>query len=627
MPAATESTSVNWMQRFDDYFSPLTSSSPVKWNRTTLSGLLALVAIWAAWFYGTWAHWGNVTTDCGREMYVPSVLAQGKMLYRDVWYLYGPVAPYLNSYLFRIFGVQLSVLYWAGSLSALGSAILLYLAGMRLSSWLAGWTAGAVLLCQAFHPSLFSFPLPYSFASVYGCLIACLFLWLVIRASASTSSAWTFVAAIAAALALLLKLEFGVACYGTLALLIAARGFQQRSWKSLLRDVAVTLPGVAICGLVIRWMISMRGIDFLTQDNLMSWPTSFFMRTYGKYWLGVTGLSLTGSAFGQAALRTLVLVGIVQGFHLIANFRKGARRTVIVRSVLFLTCLIYHIFFRKTVFLFPWLILGEALRLIFFPQDTVLYVAVGAIAAWWFLWRERASHQALALALTLTFASLLACRVLLKMIPWEYPIYYDGAAILSLVLLLSPLTRGSFHAQRLKLNGEALICGMFLVVAVLNRNQSEIVQHATVYLNTERGVIKLNKAKAQQYEVAIKFMKEKKSQGETVMTVPEDTSLYFFSGVNCPTRVFEFTPGIVAPGRMTEETIQQIEHGNVRYLIWSNRLFPEYEVLRWGIDFDKPLGDYLLSHYRLVGPLMPGKVRFGEWTAFIWERKPEVEPR
>src|SRR5260370_41411165 len=78
---------------------------------------------------------------------------------------------------------------------------------------------------------------------------------------------------------------------------------------------------------------------------------------------------------------------------------------------------------------------------------------------------------------------------------------------------------------------------------------------------------------------------------------------------------------------MTEETIQQIEHGNVRYLIWSNRLFPEYEVLRWGIDFDKPLGDYLLSHYRLVGPLMPGKVRFGEWTAFIWERKPEVESR
>src|SRR5258708_30559707 len=40
--------------------------------------------------------------------------------------------------------------------------------------------------------SLFSFPLPYSFASVYGCLVTCLFLWLAIRASNSTNAVWIF---------------------------------------------------------------------------------------------------------------------------------------------------------------------------------------------------------------------------------------------------------------------------------------------------------------------------------------------------------------------------------------------------------------------------------------------------
>jgi len=138
----------------------------------TLGGLLALVVIWAAWMYATWAHWGNLTVDSGREMYVAGEVAAGKLLYRDVWYHFGPVSPYFNGFLFRLFGVHLNVLYWAGSLSSLGSAILLYLTGMRLSSWLAGWTAAAVVVIQAFHPSMFSFPLPYSFASVYGCFVS-----------------------------------------------------------------------------------------------------------------------------------------------------------------------------------------------------------------------------------------------------------------------------------------------------------------------------------------------------------------------------------------------------------------------------------------------------------------------
>jgi hypothetical protein len=90
-------------------------------------------------------------------MYLPSVLAEGKVLYRDVWFNFGPASPYFNSWLFRLFGVHLNVLYWAGSLSALASAILLCLCGMRLSSAIAGWTAGAVLLFEAFHPTLFSF--------------------------------------------------------------------------------------------------------------------------------------------------------------------------------------------------------------------------------------------------------------------------------------------------------------------------------------------------------------------------------------------------------------------------------------------------------------------------------------
>src|SRR6266436_2322949 len=214
--ASASATSFRAAAVANSYFPRLMLTPENGWSITTRAALLALVVIWAVKLVSTWATWGNLTVDSGHEMYVPTVLSEGKMLYRDVWFMYGPLAPYFNSFLFRLFGVHLNVLYWAGSLSALGSAIFLYLVGMRLTSWLAGWSAGAVLLLEAFHPTFFCFPLPYSYNTVYACLTACLFLWLVVSASTSEVSGWIFVAGLAAAALLLLKLEFGVASYLTL---------------------------------------------------------------------------------------------------------------------------------------------------------------------------------------------------------------------------------------------------------------------------------------------------------------------------------------------------------------------------------------------------------------------------
>src|SRR5271165_3978654 len=109
---------------------------PVSWTPTTFIALATLLALWGLKVYSTWAAWGSLTIDSGHEMYIPAQLAEGKQLYRDVWFMYGPASAYFNSYLYRLFGVHLSVLYWAGSVSALVSAIFLYLVGMRLSSWL-----------------------------------------------------------------------------------------------------------------------------------------------------------------------------------------------------------------------------------------------------------------------------------------------------------------------------------------------------------------------------------------------------------------------------------------------------------------------------------------------------------
>src|SRR5258708_6704278 len=187
--ASSSATSFRAATAANSYFPRLMLTPENGWSITTRAALLALVVIWAVKLVSTWAAWGNLTVDSGHEMYVPSVLAEGKTLYKDVWFMYFPAAPYFNSYLFRLFGVHLNVLYLAGSFSALGSAIFLFLTGMRLGSWVAGWMAGAVLLLEAFQPSLFCFPLPYSFSPVYRFLPPTCFFWSIFLSSIPTKQA------------------------------------------------------------------------------------------------------------------------------------------------------------------------------------------------------------------------------------------------------------------------------------------------------------------------------------------------------------------------------------------------------------------------------------------------------
>jgi len=612
----------------DSFLSRLGADSKLSRDFTAHGALLMLVVLWAVKVYTTWAAWGDLTIDSGHEMYVPALLAEGKMLYRDVWFLYGPAAPYFNSYLFRLFGMHLNVLYWAGSFSALGSAIFLYLSGMRLSSWLVGWTAGAVVLMEAFQPSLFCFPLPYSFAAVYGCLVGCLFLWLVINASSSTEWPWMFAAGLAAAVALLMKLEFGIACYGTLALLIAVRSFSQRSGRLLAKDVVAILPGIAVCGLVIRWMVSIAGVEFITQENFMSWPTSYFMKVYGKTWLDLTGFAVTRSAFHEAMFRAIPLAVALFVSYSVLWWNRSDKRATLIKVVLVLVALVY---FARDIFLnfLPPRRVEPTFSTVFFPPDMVLYVVVAAFTAWWFFWRRRgpAAVRNPAFPLLLSFSSLLAFRILMKMEPGGYAIYYNGPVILSFLLLLCLIVPRSRRPRRFVFLGELIICFGFLVPVALHTLAFEAKTRNYVPLTTERGTVRVSKHLAENYKAAIEFMKEKASLGQSVLSVPEDTSLYFLSGTYCPTRVFLFTPGVLVPGKMTDDVIREIERKHVNYLLWSNRIFPEYGVPVFGKDFDRRFGDYLKSRYRPVAPVIPNTGSYLQWTAIVWERKPEGEPR
>jgi len=224
-----------------------------------------------------------------------------------------------------------------------------------------------------------------------------------------------------------------------------------------------------------------------------------------------------------------------------------------------------------------------------------------------------------AVVMLLTFSCLLAFRILLKMAPSGYPIYYNGLIVLCFLLLLMNLLRRALRPNLIA-TAQAIICVTCLLSVALYVRDNSSVAKSYVPLVTARGTIRAQPKSAQTYQKAINFMKEKAAHGEYVLSVPEDTSLYFLSETYCPTRLFSFTPGVLAPGRMTDELIAEIESKPVRYLLWSNRTFFEFGVPVFGKDFDQTFGDFLKTHYHRLGLLEPNDLYYGDWNAQVWER-------
>ena len=59
---------------------------------------LTIIAIWI-----TYAHNIHPIIDCGREVYYPQEILNGKVLYKDLFNIYGPFAYLFNAFLYKIF--------------------------------------------------------------------------------------------------------------------------------------------------------------------------------------------------------------------------------------------------------------------------------------------------------------------------------------------------------------------------------------------------------------------------------------------------------------------------------------------------------------------------------------------
>jgi hypothetical protein len=583
---------------------------------------IILLALGTAWH--TWAHWGDFQIDNGREIYVPAAILQGKLLFRDLWYMYGPLAPYVQALLFRIFGVHLLVLYLFGLTLTIGSALLTFEIARKFDLGPAASVLPSIFfILEAFYPFIFNFVFPYSYAASLGSFLGLACLYFAVIYSSGMRPVHLGMAALFGAFALLTKQEFGVACLALVGFLAVVPPLIQRSVREFAQNLAICVAGLspAIAGYGwFTWKLSARLIFF---ENWISTPGTYFMRTFSKRTMATQGFRFNPNelipAVVMAALTILLwyLLGYLNALA-VKKRRLQPRFAVMVGLLDILTAVMIILHARGPANLL-YIFLAQSI----FPKGIIFLGLFFIGEAVWKLWRNPAFSSALPEAALGIYATLVSVRVMMELAPSvdNYGVFFNVPIFLVfIILVVKAVRRGSSSLEPRSSNVlVAYLMGAEAVLLCITLFPNP--RRLPVPLKTDLGTFYTKADVAVLFPQIISFMKSHTKNGKDILVVPEPPSLYAFAGMQAPTRWYSLTPGVVDPAQEVE-FIRQAEASDVRYVLISNRAVSEYGVAPFGFGYNQSIYQWITANFRQVGRFGPLRDSFPDvYVVDIFERK------
>jgi hypothetical protein len=583
----------------------LTTPTAESINRKDAPYLVLILASLAAGLAASWQRWGNPLVDHGRELNVPLRLARGEMLYSDVGYLYGPLSPYLNTFLYRIFRPSLWVLWGHGIVSTMIILALVYwLARQIVGRFEATIACLAVTWVCALKPQG-TYILAYAYSGLDGSTLVLATTALLVIFLRKRSIGWLLVAGIVASLAVLAKTEMGGAAVATGVVAAALAGFP-RIRGMVLWNLAFLVPALGIPALVFAALASHVGWRTLTVENHLffghlPWQWLYFYGLrfgFDRPWhsLGLMLASLGRLiAFGGLLASVSFLLrrkradlGDERG-----NAARNPARAVAMLLISLAGIIVTGIGLSD---------LGPFMAMPFLW----LALAVAGIVAFVRAKREGTpSMQIQAGTMVILAASALGslARIVLRvstggalssfLLPGSIVLFVYVWLVIFPLFLPDPRTR--LRAARLA--SIILAASVFATAVTLSvRYRRKFPYPLVTAQGTWRTSVDLGIA----FDQALHFIEGKTAPGDPVAVMPEGTSLLFLSGRRNPLRDEINLPGFLdAAGE--EDAIERLRRSRTAVILISNRTAREFAETTFGTDYDRRLMSWIEQNYSLCG--------------------------
>ena len=606
---------------------------------------IALIAV--SFVFGlavSWERWGNPLVDCGREMNQPLRLAQGELLYSDVRHIYGPLSPYVNALLYRIFGASLGVLYADGIFTAAVILALVYWISRKLMGRVpaAAATLSVTWLC-AFKQAG-NYVLPYSYSALHGCALglaslALLLRFIELRAEENHARAsridWALVlAGFAAGLTMLAKTEMGLAALGAGVIAVALAG--QLSFRRVFIFGAMFVtPALALVLGAYGYIAAHTGWSTLAEDSLI------FLRNLPPELVyfnkRVSGFDQPLQSIAQmisAAVRIAALAAIIAAVsHLLARRKTGVAPSRVPISDLQMSdagAASYGqiwLLLAASLLVFLLIPLAGALNwekgpYLAMPVVLAVLIAVELVRHRKLMFKRALSARTIIFLTVAAYALVSLARVILRVRSGgAYSSYLLPASVIVFTYAWAHPFAEMFrdgNTRRIARNiALALILADVLATAGLLTVRYREKNYYT--LQTERGTMVCVPDLGQSMSEAIAFIERETAPGDSIAVMPEGTSLNFFTGRPNPLREEITTPGYLdLEGE--KRAIKQLEQSNTQFVLVSNRATPEFGARVFGRDYCQTLMQWIEENFEACGVFGPDhnpNQEIGDKTFFI----------
>lgn len=444
--------------------------------------ILTLIAVFV--FAG---HYSEILLDFGREVYYPERILEGKVLYKDLFNIYGPFSYLWNAVLFKIFGSSLNTLYVSGGVCSLLAVSGIYLISRKYLSEILSFSVGIFTIAAGVCAvNLFSYTFPYSWGMLYG-LVAFLysFLFLIKYVQGrENSKIFLYISAFLGGLAAANKYDF--IPYLILIIFASAKG---KDWRVILKTLGSMIAVPVLC-MVVLFLQGMKISDFinylLTVKKMADTETlRYFYLTQGVYFnknaipVWIVSLIKTG----------LTLGGVIWGASLFEK-RKILSETIVALSI----CLGFS--FMSPVSFSFFVIITAGMMMFRLKDYNLLILAVGAV--------------------------LVSLKSFWGLSYMNYGNYYLPVILTAFFALLFSFVSGKFQ--------KITAVYMFVIAFAVLYGNIQSFKNLDYKITTSKGTIYTNKSLAESTNALVAYTDAKFDKDARFVIFPEGLIVNFLTG-------------------------------------------------------------------------------------------------
>ena len=545
-------------------------------------GIITL--LFAFYVFCTWGKWGVVTYDCGREVYLPQLLLQGKLLYKEIFAMYNPLSYQFNAVLYWLFGASFNTLYWAGIINAYLCLIATYLISRQLLSPLKAAVPSLLFLCLYISKlrNCIEYIFPYSYGMVYATSTFLFFVLFAILFIKNNKIHFTYLASLLLGLSFANRFEFALAYIPFIVYL----GVKNKTLKHIMGNILLfLLPIVCSYGLLF-----LQGFTFLDLFNYIEFGQRFFNTVEQKYY-EEGGYNIFALFHNWKIILSdflLFLLMLLVNIPLIKVILEQKRRAVKIILILFYSIVLLT--FNTALVYFD---------LTLQYTDKYYLLSWSGLSVFYILYRSIKSNDK-----NRTVIIMLSLFCICSSIRLGFIYVNDYLIFMSVLALI--INVAYFLELKIKDIYKVSVAVFLILLCVHNFFANALARnYEQIEIKSTKGSFYLIKEKAIILNEALSWINENTKLTDTVLVLPEGPMLNFITGRPTNNMYYHLIPNHIS-ALVEEKIVVDLNNNKPEYIVLQRLSYVLYGKEWFGKDFGLQIFDFIKKNYRVEKVMYDG---------------------